>query len=63
LQLPSVQAPDFSGTHGWGSALAFVVALKLWTGFGIDMCQKLFEKKFKLERSDVESVERSSEFK
>lgn len=57
LQLPSGQAPDFSETRGWGSALAFVVALTLWTGVGIDLIQKLFERKITRERSDVESVE------
>ena len=57
LQLPSGQAPDFSETHGWGSALAFVVALTLWTGVGIDLTQKPFENKVPQERSDVESVE------
>ncbi|KAL1607582.1 hypothetical protein SLS59_002551 [Nothophoma quercina] len=54
LQLPSGQAPDFSETHGWGSALAFVVALTLWTGFGIDLSQKLFERK--IEKSREEDV-------
>jgi ACS family pantothenate transporter-like MFS transporter len=60
LQLPSGQAPDFSETHWWGSALAFVVALTLWTGFAIDMSQKLFEKKVKKERSDIETVQYGS---
>ncbi|KAF3053753.1 hypothetical protein E8E11_011946 [Didymella keratinophila] len=55
LQLPSGQAPDFSETHGWGSALAFVVALTLWTGFGIELSQKVFEKKITKIRSDVET--------
>jgi ACS family pantothenate transporter-like MFS transporter len=57
LQLPSGQAPDFSETHGWGSALAFVATLTLWTGFGIDLTQKIFAKKAQAQRSDVESVE------
>jgi ACS family pantothenate transporter-like MFS transporter len=56
LQLASGQAPDFSETHGWGSTLAFVVALTLWTGVGIDLTQKLFDRKLKQGRSDVESV-------
>jgi ACS family pantothenate transporter-like MFS transporter len=43
LQLPSGQAPRFKQTHGWPSALAFVVALTLWTGFGIDFAKKIFE--------------------
>ncbi|KAH5082868.1 hypothetical protein HBI23_067770 [Parastagonospora nodorum] len=53
LQLPSGQAPYFSETHGWGSALAFVIALTLWTGVGIDLAQKLFERKVIPARSDV----------
>ncbi|KAK8122454.1 permease of the major facilitator superfamily [Apiospora sp. TS-2023a] len=40
LQFPSSQAPHFKATHGWGSALAFVIALTLWTGFGIPLIQK-----------------------
>jgi ACS family pantothenate transporter-like MFS transporter len=40
LQLPSGQAPQFKQTHGWPSALAFVVGLTLWTGFGIPLMQK-----------------------
>lgn len=40
LQFPSSQAPEFSETHGWASALVFVVALTLWTGVGLPMVQK-----------------------
>lgn len=52
-QLPSGQAPQFKQTHEWGSALAFVIALTLWTGFGIDLAKKWFEKR----RSKVEDVQ------
>ncbi|KAH7021308.1 major facilitator superfamily transporter [Microdochium trichocladiopsis] len=45
LQFPSSQAPAFSATHGWGSALAFVVALTLWTSAGIPALQKYFSKR------------------
>lgn len=44
-QLPSGQAPKFSHTHGWVSALCFVVALTLWTGFGIDLVSRIFGKR------------------
>ncbi|KAL4863584.1 hypothetical protein BDV12DRAFT_206385 [Aspergillus spectabilis] len=36
LQFPSGQAPEFKETHGWPSGLAFVIALTLFTGVGID---------------------------
>lgn len=39
LQFPSSEAPDYSATHGWASALAFVVALTVWTGVGIPLLQ------------------------
>ncbi|CAG8950622.1 hypothetical protein HYFRA_00002831 [Hymenoscyphus fraxineus] len=39
-QFPSSQAPTYSKTHGYASALAFVVALTLWTGFGIGWIEK-----------------------
>lgn len=45
LQFPSSEAPDYSKTHGYGSALAFVVALTLWTGAGIPILQKWRENK------------------
>jgi ACS family pantothenate transporter-like MFS transporter len=45
LQFPSSQAPEFSKTHGWASALVFVVALTLWTGIGLPMLQKWRESK------------------
>lgn len=35
LQFLSSDAPTFSKTHGW----CFVVALTLWTGFGIDIIE------------------------
>jgi ACS family pantothenate transporter-like MFS transporter len=44
LQMPSGQAPQFKQTHGWPSALAFVIALTLWTGFGIPLMQRTFDK-------------------
>jgi MFS transporter, ACS family, pantothenate transporter len=40
LQFPSSQAPHFAQTHGWGSGLAMVVALTLWTGLAIPWMQK-----------------------
>ncbi|KAF7187151.1 MFS transporter PfmaC [Pseudocercospora fuligena] len=40
LQFPSSKAPHFSKTHGWGSALAFVIALTLWTGVGLPLLQR-----------------------
>ncbi|KAJ5893855.1 Major facilitator superfamily domain general substrate transporter [Penicillium taxi] len=43
-QLPSGKAPTFAQTHGWASALAFVVALTLWTGFGIDFVKRIVTK-------------------
>ncbi|EED17016.1 allantoate permease, putative [Talaromyces stipitatus ATCC 10500] len=44
-QLPSGQAPKFTHTHGWVSALCFVIALTLWTGFGIDFVSRVFGKR------------------
>ncbi|KAJ5362363.1 Major facilitator superfamily domain general substrate transporter [Penicillium brevicompactum] len=41
LQFPSGQAPRFTQTHGWVSGLCFVIALTLWTGFGIDIVERL----------------------
>lgn len=40
LQFPSSEAPEFSKTHGWASALVFVVALTVWTGVGLPLLQK-----------------------
>lgn len=45
LQFPSSQAPEFKETHGWPSGLAFVVALTLFTGVGIDGVRYVVEKK------------------
>ncbi|KAH8422532.1 uncharacterized protein LDX57_000286 [Aspergillus melleus] len=42
LQFPSGQAPEFKKTYGWPSGLAFVVALTLFTGFGIDLIQRVW---------------------
>ncbi|KAH8892111.1 MFS general substrate transporter [Thozetella sp. PMI_491] len=47
-QFPSSEAPKFTQTHGWPSALAMVVALTLWTGFGIPWLQKRDEKRVKV---------------
>ncbi|KUI73238.1 Pantothenate transporter liz1 [Cytospora mali] len=44
LQFPSSQAPEFSKTHGWASALVFALALTLWTGIGLPMLQKWRER-------------------
>jgi ACS family pantothenate transporter-like MFS transporter len=56
LQFPSGQAPEFKETHGWPSGLAFVVALTIFTGVGIDALQKIAERwnKRGTESSDVE---------
>jgi MFS transporter, ACS family, pantothenate transporter len=45
LQFPSSQAPEFKQTHGWPSALAFVIALTLWTGFGIDAMKNISDRR------------------
>jgi ACS family pantothenate transporter-like MFS transporter len=55
-QLPSGQAPQFKQTHGWGSALAFVIALTLWTGFGIDLARNWFEGR-QLKAQDVQTTD------
>ncbi|KAL6411681.1 putative major facilitator superfamily transporter [Ilyonectria robusta] len=52
LQLPSGQAPEFKQTHGWPSALAWVVALTLWTGIGIPFLQKWRDGKTKVVSSE-----------
>lgn len=44
-QMPSGKAPEFAETHGWPSALAWVVALTLWTGIGIPLLQRRSERK------------------
>lgn len=41
LQFPSGEAPTFSDTHGWVSGLVFVIALTLWTGFGIEFVERI----------------------
>ncbi|KAL5343570.1 alpha/beta-hydrolase [Aspergillus crustosus] len=45
LQFPSGQAPEFKETHGWPSGLAFVVALTLFTGVGIDTVHRIAERR------------------
>lgn len=48
LQLPSGDAPEFAKTHGWGSALAWVIALTLWSGVGLPLIQRWRERKVKV---------------
>lgn len=57
LQFPSSEAPAYSKTHGWASALAFVVALTLWTGVGIPVLQAWREGKSRSGPRQVEEVE------
>lgn len=40
LQFPSAEAPQYAATHGYASALVFVVALTLWTGIAIPLVQR-----------------------
>lgn len=44
-QMPSGKAPQFTETHGWPSALAWVVALTLWTGIAVPLWQRYSERK------------------
>ncbi|KAM0330762.1 hypothetical protein ACHAQA_003716 [Verticillium albo-atrum] len=39
LQMPSGKAPEFAETHGWPSALSWVIALTLWTGVLVPLYQ------------------------
>ncbi|KAF3021444.1 hypothetical protein E8E14_006850 [Neopestalotiopsis sp. 37M] len=55
LQFPSSQAPQFKQTHGWPSALAFVVALTCWTGLGIPLLQRRMEKQAKKNQAEHEA--------
>ncbi|GJC81484.1 pantothenate transporter liz1 [Colletotrichum liriopes] len=57
LQMPSGQAPAFAKTHGWESALAFVVALTVWTGVGLPFLQKWRESKVKVSTHESDSDE------
>lgn len=57
LQLPSGQAPEFKQTHGWPSALAFVIALTLWTGVGLPLMQRFFGGKNRNEHQADTEVE------
>lgn len=59
LQMPSSQAPQFVATHGWGSALSWVVALTVWTGVGIPLLQRWRQSKTKVS-SVEENVEEST---
>ena len=58
-QFPSSQAPHFKQTHGWPSALAFVIALALWTGLGIPALQRWSERKVKVGEEEEEGYARS----
>ena len=44
-QMPSGDAPEFSQTNGWPSALAWVIALTLWTGLAIPWMHRRGDKK------------------
>ncbi|KAH9886364.1 major facilitator superfamily transporter [Xylariomycetidae sp. FL2044] len=54
LQFPSSQAPAFRATHAWPSALAFVVALTVWTGFGIPIIQKVMTRRVQTDECQSE---------
>jgi MFS transporter, ACS family, pantothenate transporter len=56
LQWPSSLAPAYRETHGWASALVFVVALTLWTGFGISFVQKWAQKREETEKVATEGA-------
>lgn len=47
LQFPSSEAPAYKKTHGYASALAFVVVLTVWTGVAIPVLQAWREGKLK----------------
>ncbi|KAL4872732.1 hypothetical protein BDV12DRAFT_182760 [Aspergillus spectabilis] len=44
-QFPSGLAPEFKETHGWPSGLAFVVALRLFAGVGVDTVKRIAKRK------------------
>lgn len=48
IQLASSQTPHFKETHGWGSGLATVIGLTLWTGIGIPLLQTYVESRAKM---------------
>jgi ACS family pantothenate transporter-like MFS transporter len=56
FQFPSSQAPKYAKTHGYGSALAFVVALTLWLGFGVGYIEKKAPRWFKTKELTSASV-------
>lgn len=56
LQFPSSEAPHFTKTHGWPSALAFVIALTLWTGIGLPLVQRHFQRREASQNCDEEIV-------
>jgi MFS transporter, ACS family, pantothenate transporter len=55
LQFPSSQAPAFRQTHGWPSALAFVVLLTIWTGVLIPIVQKFMMKRVQTDEIQSEA--------
>ncbi|KAI1498037.1 major facilitator superfamily transporter [Biscogniauxia marginata] len=57
LQFPSSQAPHFAKTHGWPSALAFVIVLTIWTSFVIPMTQKAMQKRVQTDEYSSEQGE------
>ncbi|KAH7139485.1 major facilitator superfamily domain-containing protein [Dendryphion nanum] len=57
LQMPSGQAPRFVKTHGWPSALAFVVALTLFTGVGLPILQRWREGSVKKNEGNENGIE------
>ncbi len=57
FQFPSSQAPRFAQTHGWPSALAFVIALTLWMGLGLPAVQKWGERRAERKKLDVEHTQ------
>lgn len=54
LQFPTSQAPAFKSTHGWPSALAFVVALTVWCSVCIPLMQKYFSKRVQTDEYESE---------
>lgn len=61
IRMPSGQAPDFQKTHGWIGALVFVIALALWTGFGIDFMQRVCESRGSKWRRESSEEEKSGQ--
>ncbi|KAK2690687.1 hypothetical protein QWA68_010485 [Fusarium oxysporum] len=57
IQMASGEAPEFAKTHGWGSALAWVVALTLWTGVGLPLVQRWRQKEVVVSNREDEVTE------